>query len=53
MQPAVIIQALHRLLKPDNETVEDIYYNAGVIDAIKVVQKYTANKQNTDKKNDM
>jgi hypothetical protein len=51
MQTDAIIQALHRLLKSENETVEDIYYNAGVIDAIKVVQMQMAIKQTPQKKN--
>jgi hypothetical protein len=39
MQEEAIIAALRELLKPDNETTEDVFYNARVIDAIKEVEK--------------
>jgi hypothetical protein len=42
MQLADILRALHKLIKPENETVEDIHYNEGVIAAITKVQELAA-----------
>jgi hypothetical protein len=39
MEKEGIIQALHQLLKAENDTTEDVFYNAGIIDAIKEVEK--------------
>jgi hypothetical protein len=39
MKAEEILVELNKLLKPENETVEDVYYNAAIIDAIKAVQK--------------
>ena len=34
-----IIEALFKLIKPENITTEDVFYNAGVIDCIKEIEK--------------
>ena len=39
MKKEEIIAVLMRLLKPNSEETEDVFYNAGVIDAIKAVEK--------------
>ena len=46
-----LLLALNNLLKPANEEVEDVHYNAGVIDAIEVVNKLfkKSNSQAQDK----
>jgi hypothetical protein len=38
MNQEEIITALFTLIKTENETTEDVFYNAGVIDAIKKVE---------------
>ena len=45
MKLADIIEALGRLIKPENTTTEDVFYNAGVIDCIKEIQKLDLKKQ--------
>jgi len=39
MEKKDIVAELRKLLKPKNEDTEDVFYNAGVIDAIKAVEK--------------
>ena len=39
MKLADIIEALGKLIKPENTTIEDVFYNAGVIDCIKEIEK--------------
>jgi hypothetical protein len=46
MNQEEIITALFTLIKPENETTEDVFYNAGVIDAIKKVQDLAAGRSN-------
>jgi hypothetical protein len=46
MNQEEIIKALFTLIKPENETTEDVFYNAGVIDAIKKVQALAAGRSN-------
>jgi hypothetical protein len=38
MKLADIIEALRKLIKPENTTTEDVFYNAGVIDCIKEIE---------------
>jgi hypothetical protein len=40
MKKDEILAALMKLLKPNNEDTEDVFYNAGVIDAIKEIKNY-------------
>jgi hypothetical protein len=39
MKEEVIIQALRHLLKEENDMTEDVFYNAGITDAIKEVER--------------
>ena len=39
MEEQTIIQALQERLKENMDTPEDVYYNAGIIDAIEEVKK--------------
>ena len=39
MKPDDIIEELVNLLNLDNTTTEDVFYNAGVIDSIKAIEK--------------
>jgi hypothetical protein len=39
MKEETLIQALQKKLKEDMETPENVYYNAGIIDAIEEVKK--------------
>jgi hypothetical protein len=39
MSKKEIKEAILKLFKPANEGTEDVFYNAGVIDAVKAVEK--------------
>ena len=41
-----VIQALRGLIREENATERDIYYNEGIIDAIKKVEALALRKQN-------
>ena len=41
-----IIHALQGLIREENETERDVYYNEGIIDAIKKVEALALRKQN-------
>jgi hypothetical protein len=45
MQAKELIDALFTLIKADNEKTEDVFYNAGVIDAIQKVKNLEALQQ--------
>jgi hypothetical protein len=40
-----IITTLMALLKPDAQDTADVFYNAGIIDAIKAIEKLSKRKQ--------
>jgi uncharacterized protein (DUF2164 family) len=44
-----IIEALRKLIKPENTTTEDVFYNAGVIDCIKEIEKQAYKKELNNK----
>jgi hypothetical protein len=45
MKPADIIEALLKLIRPENITAEDVFYNAGVIDCIKEIEKLASKNE--------
>jgi hypothetical protein len=45
MKLADIIEALRKLIKPENTTTEDVFYNAGVIDCIKEIEIQTSKNE--------
>ena len=45
-----IINAFKALIKSENESSEDVFYNAGIIDAIKEIEKLIGKAENTNKK---
>jgi hypothetical protein len=45
MRKEEIVTALMALLKPDAESTEDVFYNAGIIDAIKAIENLSRRKQ--------
>ena len=45
MKLADIVEALGTLIKPENTITEDVFYNAGVIDCIKEIEKLAFKKR--------